>query len=53
MMESIFENIAVEYHQPIDKHSKQVVLSNLELLLTPTDFTAGSSSPGMRQSRTF
>ena len=37
MIESIFENIAEEYHRPIDKHSRQVVLSNLELLLTYCD----------------
>ena len=30
----IFANIAAEYHRPIDSYSKQVVLSNLELLLT-------------------
>ncbi len=30
----IFENIEREYNAPIDKHSKQVVLSNVELLLT-------------------
>lgn len=37
MIESIFENIHLEYHQPIDKYSKPVVLSNLELLLTYCD----------------
>lgn len=33
-LEVIFSNIAMEYQRPIDQHSKQVVLSNLELLLT-------------------
>lgn len=34
LIENIFENIHTEYHQNIDKYSKSVVLSNLELLLT-------------------
>ncbi len=34
LLESIFENIHTEYHRAIDEHSKQVVLANLELLLT-------------------
>lgn len=33
-LETIFENIQTEYLHPIDTHSKHVVLSNLELLLT-------------------
>ncbi|MEM9981009.1 MAG: helix-turn-helix domain-containing protein [Bacteroidota bacterium] len=33
-IDSIFENIYAEYHQPIDHYSKSVVLSNFELLLT-------------------
>ncbi|OJJ21470.1 hypothetical protein BKI52_13050 [marine bacterium AO1-C] len=33
-MMAIFQNIATEYQRPIDQHSKQVVLSNLELLFT-------------------
>jgi len=33
-IELIFENIKKEYELPIDKFSKQVVLSNLELLFT-------------------
>jgi len=31
---AIFQNIATEYQRPIDQHSKQVVLSNMELLFT-------------------
>lgn len=31
---AIFQNIATEYQRPIDEHSKQVVLSNLELIFT-------------------
>ncbi|MEM1137978.1 MAG: AraC family transcriptional regulator, partial [Bacteroidota bacterium] len=30
----IFENIETEYNLPIDQHSKEVVIANLELLLT-------------------
>ncbi len=33
-LEVIFKNIKAEYQRPIDQHSKRVVLSNLELLLT-------------------
>ena len=33
-LETIFSNIKTEYDQPIDSFSKQVVISNLELLLT-------------------
>ncbi len=33
-IEEIFKNIELEYKLPIDRYSKQVVLSNLELLLT-------------------
>ncbi|MEL6695075.1 MAG: helix-turn-helix domain-containing protein [Bacteroidota bacterium] len=33
-IEGIFENIATEYFQPIDKYSKSVLLSNIDLLLT-------------------
>lgn len=33
-IETIFNNIKIEYDQPIDSFSKQVVISNLELLLT-------------------
>ncbi|GMN08861.1 helix-turn-helix domain-containing protein [Croceitalea sp. MTPC9] len=36
-IEEIFQNIEKEYQLPIDKYSKQVVLSNLELLLTYSD----------------
>ncbi|MEO0528363.1 MAG: AraC family transcriptional regulator, partial [Bacteroidota bacterium] len=34
VINTIYENIYMEYRRPIDKHSKQVMLSNLELLLT-------------------
>ncbi len=33
-MEQIFENIATENQSPIDKYSRDVVISNLDLLLT-------------------
>ena len=33
-LENIFENIAHEYALPIDKYSKPVVLSNIDLILT-------------------
>lgn len=36
-IEDIFQNIEKEYQLPIDKYSKQVVLSNLELLFTYSD----------------
>ena len=33
-LNTIFENIEAEYQRPIDQHSKQVVVSNIGLLLT-------------------
>ncbi len=33
-IDGILENISKEYSEPIDKHSKSVVLSNIDLLLT-------------------
>ena len=33
-LNAIFKNIEAEYQRPIDQHSKQVVVFNLELLLT-------------------
>ncbi len=32
-LQKLFENIETEYHLPIDRHSKNVVLSNISLLL--------------------
>ena len=36
-MESVMENLLNEYQKPIDKYSKAILLSNLELLLTYAD----------------
>ena len=36
-LQHLLENIHREYQQPIDRHSRPVVLANLELLLTYTD----------------